>query len=146
MWDDLVSFRDRTAKVIGNVWAGWRERRAALAELAGCPQDEVSRMAGELGLSAGELRELVKQGPRGADLLTKRLRALGIDPADPALLEIKKDLQRCCAFCDSKRECARDLKTDPHSPAWTAYCPNEAALSALVALRTRTHAREGLPR
>jgi hypothetical protein len=146
MWDDLVAFRDRSTKVLGNLWAEWRQRRAAMAELAGCPQDEVNRMASELGLSAGELRELVRQGPSGADLLTRRLRALGIDCADPVLLEIKKDLQRCCSFCDSKRECARDLNTDPQSPAWTGYCPNEAALSALVALASSANVPEGLPR
>ena len=146
MRDDFASFKNRTTRVLGNLWAGWRERRAATAELAGCPQDEVSRMAGELGLSAGELRDLVARGPNAADLLSKRLRALGIDPADPALLEIKKDLQRCCSFCDSKRQCARDLQDDPQSPAWTAYCPNEAALSALVELASPAIAPEGLPR
>jgi hypothetical protein len=146
MWDDLVSFRDRTTSVLGNLWAGWRERRGAMAELASCPQDEVNRMASELGLSFGELRDLVAQGPSAADLLTKRLRALDIDLADPVLLEIKKDLQRCCSFCDSKRQCARDLEADPLSPAWTAYCPNEAALSALVALASPANVPEGLPR
>ena len=142
MWDDLVSVRDRTTKVIGQLWAGWRERRAAITELAGCPPDEVSRMAGKIG----ELRDLVARGPSAADQLSKRLRALGIGPADPALLEIKKDLQRCCSFCDSKRECARDLRADPRSPAWTAYCPNEAALSALAALASPANVPEGLPR
>jgi hypothetical protein len=146
MWNDLVSFRDRATRVIGQLWAGWRERRAAMAELAGCPQDEVGRMASELGISAGELRDLVARGPGAADRLSKRLRALDIGPADPALLEIKKDLQRCCSFCDSKRQCARDLKADPRSPAWTAYCPNEAALSALAALASPANVPEGLPR
>ena len=144
MWNDLVSLKHRTAKILGNLWVGWRERRAAIAELADCPQDEVYRMASELGLSVGDLRDLVAQGPSAADLLTKRLRALDIDLADPVLLEIKKELQRCCSFCDSKRECARDLEADPQSPAWVGYCPNEAALSALVALAAPAHAPEGL--
>jgi hypothetical protein len=146
MWNDLRSWSSRTAKLLGGIWTGWRERRAAMAELAACPQDEVSRMANEVGLSVGDLRDLVAQGPSAADLLSKRLQALGIDPADPALLEIKKDLQRCCSFCDSKRACARDLKADPQSPAWAGYCPNEAALSALVALTAPAHASEGLRR
>ena len=75
MWNDLVSLKHRTAKILRNLWVGWRERRAAMAELAGCPQDEVNRMASELGLSAGDLHDLVAQGPSAADLLTKRLRA-----------------------------------------------------------------------
>ena len=144
MWDDQVSFWERPAKALGGLWNGWRERRAAMAELAGCPQDEVNRMASELGLSAGELRELVRQGPSAADLLTERLQALGIDLADPVLLEIKKELQRCCSFCDSKGQCARDLEADTQSPAWVEYCPKEAALSALVALAAPAHAPEGL--
>jgi len=146
MWNDLLSWGGRTAKFLGGIWTEWRERRAAMAELAGCPPDEVNRMAGELGLCPGELRDLVAQGPNAADLLTKRLRVLGIDPADPALLEMKKDLQRSCSFCDSKRACARDLAADPQSSAWAGYCPNEAALSALVALTAPAHASEGLRR
>ena len=111
MWDHLVSSSGRAAKVLGKLWTRWRERRAAMAELAYCPQDEVNRMASEFGLSAGELRDLVAKGSDAADLLAKRLQALGIAPDDAALKEMRKDLERCCSFCESKRSARTTCKS-----------------------------------
>jgi hypothetical protein len=144
MHPDLTVWRVQMAQTVREGWCRWRARRAAAAELAALDATELGRIAGEFGLSAGELRAVAATGPEAAALLDKRLGALGIEPTDAALLEVKRDLERCCSLCDSKRECARDLQADPQSPAWTQYCPNKAALSALVALKAPTNVEIGL--
>ena len=136
MRNDQRLWRGRLAQAMRERWGWWRARRAGMAELAGCDAVELGRMAREFGLSAGELKALAAAGPGAADLLNKRLQALGIDPQEiAAVAGLKQDLQCRCSMCDSKSECARDLKTDPKSPSWEQYCPNEATLSALVAMK-----------
>lgn len=136
MRNDLLLWRGRMAQAIREGWSRWRARRVGAVELAACDGTELGRMATEFGLSAGELRALAATGPGAADLLNKRLQALGIDPLEIATVPgLKPALERCCSMCDSKSECARDLRTDPHSASWEQYCPNEATLSALAALK-----------
>jgi hypothetical protein len=59
---------------------------------------------------------------------------LGLD-----LDEIKRDdrntfneLKVRCAKCDFRDQCAIDLRRDPNTPVWEAYCPNSAMLNVLV--------------
>ena len=90
--------------------------RAALARQNSrpvTPPNSVGRQVSS-ALSAGELRDLAATGPGATDLLNKRLRALGIAPLEIAAVPgLKPALERCCSMCDSKSECARDLRTDP---------------------------------
>lgn len=99
-------------------------------------EEEVARMAKDVGVSASELRMLARLGPEAADLLLKRLAALGLDPNEVSRTERQtfQDLQRLCAMCESHRRCARDLARDSADPAWKDYCPNAATLIALNAL------------
>ncbi len=102
------------------------------AELDGMPSEDVERMAHDIGLSSGDLRSIVAQGPHGSDLLYERLKALGVSPADVDRLAfgLMRDLERDCSCCGSKDDCAHDLKTQPLSPGWMAYCANAATIEA----------------
>jgi len=105
-------------------------------ELKCLGDDEVERIAGDLSLSASELRKLVAQGPEGAALLSKRMDALDLDRNEVAKAERAtfRDLQRVCTMCDVKRRCARDLAHHSADPKWKDYCPNAATLIALNSL------------
>jgi hypothetical protein len=113
------------------------ERLAGLfrsrSELDGLPGDDVERMAHDLGLSACVLRDVVAQGPHGADLLYDRLKAEGVSPADIDRIAfgLMRDLERDCACCASKAECAQDLDVQPTSPGWMAYCANAGTIEAV---------------
>ena len=55
-----------------------------------------------------------------------------------------RDLQRVCALCGVRNECARDLDEQPRDPAWQEwrnYCANATTLSALAALEACSEAR-----
>ena len=90
-----------------------------------------------LGIPASDLRELARHCSDAADLLERRLAALGMNASElaataPAEL---RDMER---LCQSKGRCARDLGADASDPVWRQYCPNEQTLVAL--------AHEGLER
>jgi hypothetical protein len=115
-------------------WA--RERIAALrpdGQFAECADDEVTRMANDFGLTNDELRYMARFGPDAANLLLKRLDALGLD-VDVLATEqpgVMHDLQRLCSMCASKKQCQKDFARDAQNPAWQDYCPNEDTLVAL---------------
>ncbi len=74
------------------------------------------------------------------DLLACRMLALHLDEAELTTTELAtlRDMQRLCAACDSRRQCAGDLGDEFADPAWQNwrdYCPNATTLSALNALR-----------
>ena len=74
MHTDLTLWRAHMAQAICEAWRRWRARRAAAAELAALDATELGRIAGEFGLSAGELKAVAATGPEAAGLLDKRLR------------------------------------------------------------------------
>jgi hypothetical protein len=99
-------------------------------------EDEVERIAKDVGISASELRRLASLSPESADLLRRRMAALQLDRNEVATVEPRtlRDLQRVCTMCESHRRCARDLARDAAIPAWKDYCPNADTLMALDAL------------
>jgi hypothetical protein len=119
-------------------WRDWTGRNSAL-ELKCCGEDEVERMARDIGMSASELRRIAALGPGSADLLLRRMAALDLDRKEVSQTEPRtfQDLQRVCAMCNSKRRCKRDLANDSNDPVWQDYCPNAATLMALNALPWR---------
>jgi hypothetical protein len=121
---ELISFLTEAGK------AFWR-KIAAVNELAGCDALEVARVAQDLGISAADLRALASRDKTSADLLTRRLETLRLDPTsvDPALM---RDLQRCCSNCDSKQLCAHELEDKPRAASWPKYCPNEETIAAIA--------------
>ncbi len=128
-------------KAVLQWWRDWIRKGPAL-ELKCCGEDEVERMAKDIGLSASELRRLANLGPDSADLLLRRMAALDLDRNEVSRTEPRtfQDLQRVCTMCNSHRRCKRDLAGDSADPAWQDYCPNAATLMALNALPWRARA------
>jgi hypothetical protein len=108
-------------------------------ELKCCGEEEVERLAKDVGLSASELRRLANLGPDSADLLLRRMAALDLDRKEVSRTEPRtfQDLQRVCTMCNSYRRCTRDLARDSANPTWQDYCPNAATLMALNAMPWR---------
>jgi hypothetical protein len=127
--------------IIDNVLAplaDWWRRHAAirgnLDDLEAFGPAEMSRMAQDVGISPADLRELARHCSDAADLLDRRLDALGMKASElvhtaPAQL---REMERLCTMCQSKGRCARDLATDPSDPVWRQYCPNEQTLVSLA--------------
>jgi hypothetical protein len=68
-------------------------------------------------------------------LLGWRLTGLGLNPKDierhdPHMLLA---LRNKCALCADKRRCLEDMMDFRHPPGWEGYCPNAAAIRALLA-------------
>src|SRR6516165_3519306 len=84
-------------KAVFQWWRDWARRSSAL-ELRCCGEDEVERIAKDLGLSASELRRVTKLGPGSADLLLRRMAALDLDRKEVSRTEPRtfQDLQRVC--------------------------------------------------
>jgi hypothetical protein len=117
-------------------WRDWSRRGFGLWELKCCGEEEVERMARDVGVTAAELRKLVRRGPHSADLLLRRMAALDLDPIEVSQTEPRtlQDLQRACSLCESRRRCARDFARNCADESWQEYCPNAATLMALNAL------------
>ena len=103
------------------------------ARLAACDSDEIARIAHDVGLSSGELRQMARRGPDAAQQLLERLAVLHLDASaivkkEPAVM---RDMQRLCSNCFDKKRCQRDLVLSPNSPAWHHYCPNADTIDDL---------------
>jgi hypothetical protein len=123
-------------KSLAKWWLNRSERRTAISELRCYAEEEVERTAKDLGVSPAEIHTLVSRGPEGANLLLRRMAALGLDRTEVARTEpdVFHDLQRVCTLCDDRRRCVRDLARDASDVAWQDYCPNAGTLMALNAL------------
>ncbi len=113
-------------------WHNWQARQ----ELACCDAGEVKRIAHELGFTPDELRLLASSGSDAADLLYRRLDALGMDSEKFKAMvpEVMRDMQRCCSECNAKRRCTGDLDASDDS-RWRDYCPNAETLAFLKVLK-----------
>ena len=123
-------------EAISRWWRSWARGSSALSELKCCGEDEVERIAKDVGVSAAELRKLVRRGPEAADLLLRRMAALDLDRNEVSRTEPRtfQDLQRVCSMCESRRQCARDFARESADTAWQSYCPNATTLMSLNAL------------
>ncbi len=128
---------DSTAKTlfdaIPNAWRRWREQRA-FSEFARLYPTEADCVAHDLGLTTNDLMKISSCGSRWRSLLDQRMRQLGldVDAFTKNQPDVVRDLTICCARCDSKRRCARDLKAKSQSDGWRKYCPNQQTLEALA--------------
>jgi hypothetical protein len=123
--------------VIAPLAAWWRRRSIInenLADLDALNPTEMAHMAQDLGIAPGELRALARHSTDAADLLKKRLHALGLSRAELAKMPNAglRDMERLCTLCRAKGRCAHDLATDPDDPVWHRYCPNEQTLTSLM--------------
>ena len=126
-------------EAVSQWWRQWARGGSARFELKCCGEEEVERMAKDIGLSSSELRRLASLGPDSADLLLRRMAALDLDRKEVSQTEPRtfQDLQRLCSMCNHHRRCRGDLARDADDPAWHDYCPNASTLMALNALPWR---------
>jgi len=100
---------------------------------------ELERIGAELGLTVSDLRDLAARGSDAADLLYRRMKALGFSRGDVerTTLGLMRDLERTCSCCGHKRECADDLAARPEGKEWKEYCPNATSLDGVEGSRSR---------
>lgn len=103
------------------------------AEFDACDNDEIVRMASDLGLSPSELRDMARRGPDAAQQLLDRMAALQLDAGTVAKKQpaVMRDMRRLCSHCIEKKRCQRDLVLTPDSPIWQHYCLNTDTLGDL---------------
>jgi hypothetical protein len=116
--------------------AGWinkyRHVHGVRDELGECSQEDVMRIAKDLGVAVSDLRGLAAKGPGAVDALQKMLLALSVDPqalakADPAVM---RDLQRICIVCSQKGRCRHELAEGTSAENFREFCPNAYTLEA----------------
>lgn len=112
-------------------FARYRKRLARANELRALGDSETERMAHDLGLSRSDFMLLAAKDDDAADLLNRRLADSKIDIGSIAPVTLR-DMQRCCAQCASKQQCAHELEDRPRSAQWPDYCPNEQTIATLV--------------
>lgn len=132
MLDSTIQLGRRITEALGAKWYKWQARQ----ELASCDAGEFKRMARELGFTPNELILLAGSGPDAADLLYRRLNALGMDSEKIKTMvpEVMRDMQRCCSECNAKRRCTSDLNASDDSH-WQSYCPNAETVALLKSLK-----------
>lgn len=120
---------------IARVRAWWQHGN----DLKDMDRHEVDRIAADLGMTARDLEELAARGPNAAELLHRRLTALGLSRSDVehTALGLMRDLERTCSCCDHKGVCEQDLANRPDNPAWKGYCPNAISLGSVAATKGR---------
>ena len=119
------------------VFRNWVRHRRLIRQcrqrLDACDKNEIARIARDVGLSPGDLRQMAELGPDAAQQLLERMAVLHLDAEalakrDPSTM---RDLQRLCSACVSKKRCQRDLMLTPDDPHWRQYCPNAGTLDAV---------------
>ena len=120
-------------ELVINTFSDWLKHRREINEMRQLENADLERIAGDLGISAGDLEELVRQGPHAADELPRLLKTLGIDEnnlasAQPMLL---RDMERVCALCGHKGQCDRDLVAGTSAEHYAEYCPNAPTIETL---------------
>ena len=116
-----------------DLFARWLHHRREIAVLCTCDGAEYGLIARDLGVSPGELSELVRRGPHAADELPKMMAALGLDVQAIARVQpmVMRDLERACAQCRQKKQCDRDLAAGTAAQHYEEYCVNAPTLAAL---------------
>jgi hypothetical protein len=120
-------------------WRRTLRKRRSLIELAGCPPNELHRVAQDVGLSASELRAIGEARAGPGELLPRRLQLLGLDRefVRSAQTVAYWDMERTCAICKVWRLCARDLVKGDAQGGMDTYCLNAEAIDALTVDQTR---------
>jgi hypothetical protein len=122
---------------LGNDLRRWWSHLVRQAELRDLAENDAARIAGDAGVSIGDLYALDRRGPDAAAQLPRRLRAVHLDPDALAVEHTAefRDMQRLCSLCESKGRCERDLSRNPRDEIWSYYCPNASTIDALRGVR-----------
>jgi len=116
-----------------DLFTRWLERRREIAELCTCDAISREKIAIDLGVSPGELDQLIRRGPHAADELPKMMAAIGLDAKAIARAQplVMRDLERVCVLCERKDQCDRDLAAGTAAQHYKEYCVNAETLAAL---------------
>lgn len=125
------------AAKVARWWRNWWGNRTGISELDNFDRDDLKHIARDIGASTEELRALAGKWPDSADLLTRRMTALQLDPLATARSQpaVSNDLKKLCSLCVSKGRCEHDLAEGTTNSDWREYCPNTTTLAALSAQR-----------
>lgn len=131
------SYRAQNVFRLACWWKHWIGNRAGRTELDRLDQRALGSLARDVGASASELCAVAGKWPDAADLLTRRMTALHLDPVEIGRTEpaVSRDITKLCSLCDDKRQCEHDLNHATANPRWWRYCPNSPTLMTLVAGR-----------
>jgi len=120
-------------------FGAWVQQRRQLNELSELDHGEFTRMAHELGLAPGDLKELVLRGVDGAEELPQMLRALGF--TEDAIAKISPpqmmEMRHACAGCRHKHACHVDLAAETAAAHYEDYCANANEITLMRAKRDR---------
>jgi hypothetical protein len=116
----------------------WVKHRREIAETCNCDARDLSRIAHDLGVSPGDLDELVRRGQHAADELPRLMKQLKLDPESIARTQalVMHDMERVCAQCSSKARCDQDLAQGTSQQHYDEYCGNALTLQSLGAKET----------
>ncbi|KIZ47915.1 MULTISPECIES: hypothetical protein [Rhodopseudomonas] len=117
------------------MFADWLRHRREISEMCQFDAAEYSRIAHDLGVTASDLDDLVRQGPHQVEELPQLLKVLGIDEHALARAQplVMRDLERVCALCRHKSECDHDIADGSLAEHYESYCGNKVTLNALEA-------------
>ena len=120
-------------ELVINTFSDWLKHRREINEMRQLENADLERIAGDLRISAGDLEELVRQGPHAADELPRLLKTLGIDESNLASAQpmLLRDMERVCALCGHKGQCDRDLVAGTSAENYAEYCPNAPTIETL---------------
>jgi len=120
-------------ELVINTFSDWLKHRREINEMRQLENADLERIAGDLRISAGDLEELVRQGPHAADELPRLLKTLGIDESNLASAQpmLLRDMERVCALCGHKGQCDRDLVAGTSAEHYAEYCPNAPTIETL---------------
>ena len=120
-------------ELVISTFADWLKHRREINEMRQMENADLERIAGDLRISAGDLEELVRQGPHAADELPRLLKTLGIDESNLASAQpmLLRDMERVCALCGHKGQCDRDLVAGTSAEHHAEYCNNAPTIETL---------------
>jgi hypothetical protein len=121
-------------KAIADWVSNYRKAIGFNNEFGMCGQEEVMRMARDIGVTPSQLHELVSKGPGAANLLKTMLVALHVDPKVLADLDplIMRELQWLCITCSNKKRCKHELAKGTATENFREFCPNAVSLDELL--------------
>ena len=125
---------------IFKAWKDWKAAWLSLADSDVCSEEELLRIAHDLGVPAAQLRWVSSYSPDPISLLERRMEALSLNPDEVTHIEplTVRELQHRCVRCEKRGQCARDLADEADDPGWQYwrdYCPNAATLMTLSTLQ-----------
>jgi hypothetical protein len=121
-------------------WKDWKAAGLNLAVSDVCSEDELLRIAHDLGIPAAQLRWVSRYSPDPISLLERRMEALSLNRDDVTHIDplTVRELQHRCVKCEKRGQCALDLAdevADPGWQCWRDYCPNAATLMPLSTMQ-----------